>query len=270
MRSGYRQRPGKKHVIKTRDNDTLYNYYSIGDRVRHHAGLKCYEKHDKTGDKFIPCAACATFCDISGDRCFRCKCPLLKRRTTEATTTRRRMPYMKGEFDMKMGTLTRSAGAFLLMAVLLTGCGETQGQPSADPGSAAGQITKVYRLGETGKTDELEITVTKAQRAKEWTKTPKEGLEYVVVFIRAKNISGEEQSITGNQFGFVMDEAGNRGSYETYTGVPVDLGYSGTMAPGESVEINLVYAMPADMSRIEFHYTEGYAPEPTLRFEFNK
>ncbi len=48
-----------------------------------------------------------------------------------------------------------------------------------------------------------------------------------MVFIQAKNILGEEQSITGNQFGFVMDEAGNRGAYETYTGVPVEFGYSG-------------------------------------------
>ena len=69
---------GKRYTIKTRDNDTMYNYYQIGDRVRHHAGLNSYEKYDKTGDKFIPCNACGTLCDISEDICFRCKCPLLK------------------------------------------------------------------------------------------------------------------------------------------------------------------------------------------------
>lgn len=69
---------GKRHVIKTRNSDILYNYFNIGDRVRHHAGLKSLEKYDKTSDKFIPCNACATLCDIGDDVCFRCKCPLLK------------------------------------------------------------------------------------------------------------------------------------------------------------------------------------------------
>lgn len=69
---------GKKHVIKARDSDTLYNYFNIGDRVRHHAGLKSYEKYDKTGDRFIPCNACAALCDIHAETCHRCKCPLLK------------------------------------------------------------------------------------------------------------------------------------------------------------------------------------------------
>ncbi len=69
---------GKKYAIKNRDCAILYNYYQIGDRVRHHAGLKSYEKYDKSGDAFIPCNACGTLCDISEDTCFRCKCPLLK------------------------------------------------------------------------------------------------------------------------------------------------------------------------------------------------
>lgn len=69
---------GKRYAIKSKDSDTLYNYYKIGDRVRHHAGLNSYEKYDKTGDKFIPCNSCGTLCDINDDTCFRCKCPLLK------------------------------------------------------------------------------------------------------------------------------------------------------------------------------------------------
>ncbi len=69
---------GKKYVIRAKNDDTLYHYYHIGDRVRHHAGLKSYEKYDKTGDKFIPCNACASLNDIGDDNCFRCKCPLLK------------------------------------------------------------------------------------------------------------------------------------------------------------------------------------------------
>lgn len=69
---------GKKHQIRVEDNDTVYNYYQIGDRVRHHKGLNTYEKYDKSRDKYILCNACASLNDIQNDYCFRCKCPLLK------------------------------------------------------------------------------------------------------------------------------------------------------------------------------------------------
>lgn len=69
---------GKRYVLRAKNDDTMYNYYRIGDLVRHHGGLNSYEKYDKTLDSFIPCNACATLCDIKDDVCFRCKCPLLK------------------------------------------------------------------------------------------------------------------------------------------------------------------------------------------------
>jgi len=69
---------GKKHRMVTEDDDTVYNYYKIGDCVRHHAGLNSYEKYDKSKDSIIFCNACATLCSINDDVCFRCNCPLLK------------------------------------------------------------------------------------------------------------------------------------------------------------------------------------------------
>lgn len=73
-----RDERGKNHDITAEDDDTLYNYYQIGDKVRHHAGLNSYEKYDKTKDSIIFCNACATLCDIDDEVCPRCKCPLLK------------------------------------------------------------------------------------------------------------------------------------------------------------------------------------------------
>lgn len=69
---------GKKHVLRYKNDDTKYNYYRIGDRVRHHGGLNSFEKYDKTGDSIIFCSACGTLCNIDDEYCFRCKCPLLK------------------------------------------------------------------------------------------------------------------------------------------------------------------------------------------------
>lgn len=59
-------------------SSVLYNYYNVGDRVRHHKGFLHYEKYDKSKDSLILCAACTTFNDINLDKCKQCKCPLLK------------------------------------------------------------------------------------------------------------------------------------------------------------------------------------------------
>lgn len=69
---------GKIHSTSAEDDDTKYNYYKIGDRVRHHKGLNTYEKEDKSGDTIIFCNACASLNDINEDKCVRCNCPLLK------------------------------------------------------------------------------------------------------------------------------------------------------------------------------------------------
>jgi uncharacterized membrane protein YvbJ len=69
---------GKVYSHRNENNDKVYNYYSIGDRVRHHKGFYGYEKYDKSRETFLFCTACATVNDISNEICFRCKCPLLK------------------------------------------------------------------------------------------------------------------------------------------------------------------------------------------------
>lgn len=73
-----RDQRGKKYRLTAEDDNTRYNYFQVGDQVRHHAGLNSYEKYDKSRDSIIFCNACATLCDISDDFCRRCKCPLLK------------------------------------------------------------------------------------------------------------------------------------------------------------------------------------------------
>ena len=64
--------------LRAEDDDTVFNYFNIGDKVRHHGKLKTYEKYDKSNDSIIFCNACSSLNDIEADYCFRCKCPLLK------------------------------------------------------------------------------------------------------------------------------------------------------------------------------------------------
>lgn len=60
------------------DDNAIFNYFQIGDRVRHHKGLGTLEKYDKSKDSIIFCNACSTLNDINDDKCYRCSCPLLK------------------------------------------------------------------------------------------------------------------------------------------------------------------------------------------------
>jgi len=69
---------GKIYTKSAEDDDTVYNYFQIGDKVRHHGGLNSIEKYDKSNDDIIFCNACASLNGIQDDYCFRCKCPLLK------------------------------------------------------------------------------------------------------------------------------------------------------------------------------------------------
>lgn len=68
----------RKYESAAENDDTLYHYYQIGDKVRHHGKLRSYEKYDKSGDTIIFCNACATLNEITDETCFRCGCPLLK------------------------------------------------------------------------------------------------------------------------------------------------------------------------------------------------
>jgi hypothetical protein len=69
---------GKVIEDVSRNNPVIYDYYNIGDRVRHHKGFHLYEKYDKSRDASILCIACLAMNDIRKDWCTRCKCALLK------------------------------------------------------------------------------------------------------------------------------------------------------------------------------------------------
>ena len=53
-------------------------YFRRGDRVRHHAGLKMYEKEDKSKDRRILCCGCLVLTDKDEEFCRGCGLPLLK------------------------------------------------------------------------------------------------------------------------------------------------------------------------------------------------
>ncbi|NLO48030.1 MAG: zinc ribbon domain-containing protein [Clostridiales bacterium] len=70
---------GKKKTIVERDSRRhMYDYLSVGDKVRFHPAFGTYEKYDKSGDIIIYCNVCSAMNPIRNDRCKRCSNLLFK------------------------------------------------------------------------------------------------------------------------------------------------------------------------------------------------
>jgi hypothetical protein len=70
---------GRKKTIVERDSRRqMYDYLSVGDRVRYHPRFGTYEKYDKSKDRIIYCNVCNTMNPIQNDRCKRCNNLLFK------------------------------------------------------------------------------------------------------------------------------------------------------------------------------------------------
>jgi hypothetical protein len=68
---------GKKKTIVGRTR-MMYDYLSVGDRVRYYPLLSTYEKYDKSKDRIIYCNICSMMNPIQNDRCKRCNNLLFK------------------------------------------------------------------------------------------------------------------------------------------------------------------------------------------------
>ena len=69
---------GKKKTIVERRSRAMYDYLSVGDRVRYHPQFGTYEKYDKSKDRIIYCNVCSMMNRIQNDRCKRCNNLLFK------------------------------------------------------------------------------------------------------------------------------------------------------------------------------------------------
>jgi len=68
----------KKTIVEIDSGRDMYNYLSVGDRVRFHPRFGTYEKYDKSKDRIIYCNVCSMMNPIQNDRCKRCNNLLFK------------------------------------------------------------------------------------------------------------------------------------------------------------------------------------------------
>ena len=70
--------PGKVETLKWTDNSGAFEYYRVGEQVRHHPGCDFPEKFDKSNDEQVICVACGELYDLPTETCPKCQVPLLK------------------------------------------------------------------------------------------------------------------------------------------------------------------------------------------------
>ncbi len=68
----------KKTIVEKNSRRHMYDYLSVGDRVRFYPKLGTYEKYDKSRDRIIYCNICSMMNPIQNDRCKRCNNLLFK------------------------------------------------------------------------------------------------------------------------------------------------------------------------------------------------
>lgn len=74
-----RRDTGKKVTLCERGSDRhMYDYLTVGDRVRYHPAFGTYEKYNKTKDSYLYCNVCRMLNPIERDRCKRCDQLLFK------------------------------------------------------------------------------------------------------------------------------------------------------------------------------------------------
>ena len=69
---------GKVETLKWHHNPDAFDYYRVGEQVRHHSGYDFPEKFDKSSDDQVICIACGILYAQQEVDCPKCQVPLLK------------------------------------------------------------------------------------------------------------------------------------------------------------------------------------------------
>ena len=131
-----------------------------------------------------------------------------------------------------------------------------QSQIQSQPESAVSEVEKSsFKVGETAKYNDVELTVTKVVKSKGGEfDNPKSGDEYVVVTVKYKN-DGEE-NISYNPYDFKIKNSKGQITSGTFaSSVTKNELNSGALAPGGEVEGDVIFEAPKGDNGLVLQYT---------------
>jgi len=140
--------------------------------------------------------------------------------------------------------------------MLLMACGEAEVSSSGtaeDTGSteAAVEEKTEYQIGETITVDDAVMTVVSGEQfpAPNEYNTPEDGKVFYIVNITIEN--GGTEAIDYNEYNYKIEDAnGVQTSSAFVVDVPNQMN-SGSLAPGGSLNSNIVFEVPADMAGLK-------------------
>lgn len=166
--------------------------------------------------------------------------------------------------------------AIVIIGGILGGGSENGPTKVSDADSmASGEVSDVakdtFSVGETVKLKNLELTVTKVEKSagKDYFK-PKEGMEYVVVTVKYRNI-GDRDTISYNSYDFDMQNSKGQITDPTIFTIDGDTALgSGNLAPGGEIEGTIAWEQPIDDPSLVLHYTGNiFLTNSKINFKLN-
>jgi len=181
-------------------------------------------------------------------------------------------------------------GALVVLGIIsnLISGGDTESDPSST-GSGATVVTAAttattiatttatteaktsFGINDPAAFKDVQLTVTKIEKSSgsEYIK-PKEGMEYVIVTVKYKNI-GTKDTISYNPYDFKMLNSKGQITDHTYTTVNSDTALSsGDLAPSGEIEGTIAFEQPSNDTALVLQYTSNmFLTDSKIDFKLN-
>lgn len=163
----------------------------------------------------------------------------------------------------------------IIVIAAIANMGGNDDKPQAVGGSGAAQsekvdTSKVFGINEAVKYNGLELSVTKVEKSsgKEYEK-PKDGMEFVIVTVKYKNVGDEK--ISYNPYDFKMLNSKGQITDQAITAIDSDTSLSsGELAPGGEISGTIAFEQPKGDTGLKLQYTGSwFSSDADIEFALN-
>lgn len=218
------------------------------------------------------CKKCGTEYSDDAKFCPNCASPNSDAAPAQAPVTPMQPPKKK----KKRWIFALVAVVILIVVIALVNSGGDDNEPQKVNGSGnAAQseqvdTSKVFGINEAVKYNGLELSVTKVARSsgKEFDK-PKDGMEFIIVTVKYKNVGDEK--ISYNPFDFKMLNSKGQITDQTFTTVNTETALSsGELAPGGEISGTIAFEQPKGDTGLKLQYTGNwFSSDADIEFQLN-
>lgn len=174
---------------------------------------------------------------------------------------------------MKRGLKRKKVNSILLAIFLVggltfIGC-SSEGVDNNKKSEATEETKDTYAINEEAKIKDVSVTVTNVEKSagSDYDK-PKDGMEYVIVTVKIKNLGKDK--ISYNPFDYKMKNSQGQITTQAFTIVDSDSTLSsGELSEGGEISGTIAFEQPKDDAGLELQYTENMFTDKVIKFKLN-